>query len=67
MPKNRDVTGGGDERWAHFRFSVIGPLLAAPPRRGEELLGESLQLLEDFGEPAEALRGLLGYALRRSE
>ncbi|HNR71731.1 MAG TPA: DDE-type integrase/transposase/recombinase [Verrucomicrobiota bacterium] len=23
------------ERWAHFRFSVIGPLLAAPPSRGE--------------------------------
>jgi hypothetical protein len=23
------------ERWAHFRFSVIGPLLAAPPGRGE--------------------------------
>jgi transposase InsO family protein len=23
------------ERWAHFRFSVIGPLLAAPPERGE--------------------------------
>jgi transposase InsO family protein len=23
------------ERWAHFRFSVIGPLLAAPPAKGE--------------------------------
>jgi putative transposase len=23
------------ERWAHFRFSVIGPLLAAPPGRGQ--------------------------------
>src|ERR1700732_3007740 len=23
------------ERWARFRFSVIGPLLAAPPERGE--------------------------------
>jgi putative transposase len=23
------------ERWAHFRFSVVGQLLAAPPRRGE--------------------------------
>ena len=23
------------ERWAYFRFSVIGPLLAAPPPRGE--------------------------------
>lgn len=23
------------ERWAHFRFSVIGPLWAAPPQRGQ--------------------------------
>ena len=23
------------ERWAHFRFSVVGQLLAAPPRKGE--------------------------------
>jgi putative transposase len=23
------------ERWAHLRFSVVGPLLAAPPPRGE--------------------------------
>ena len=23
------------DRWAHFRFSVIGPLLAAPPQRGQ--------------------------------
>ena len=23
------------ERWAHFRFSIIGPLLAAPPSRGD--------------------------------
>src|SRR5215510_6572082 len=23
------------ERWAHFRFSVIGALLAAPPERGQ--------------------------------
>ena len=26
---------GGCARWAHFRFSVIGPLLAAPPGRGD--------------------------------
>ncbi len=31
------------ERWAHFRFSVIGSLLAAPPARGE--LQEQLQEL----------------------
>ncbi len=31
------------ERWAHFRFSVIGPLLAAPPARGQ--LQEQLEEL----------------------
>jgi transposase InsO family protein len=31
------------ERWARFRFSVIGPLLAAPPDRGE--LQEELKSL----------------------
>jgi transposase InsO family protein len=31
------------ERWARFRFSVIGPLLAAPPERGE--LGAALREL----------------------
>jgi len=28
-------TARSHERWAHFRFSVIGPLLAAPPARGQ--------------------------------
>lgn len=30
-PKKQDKGSGGKEKWAHFRFSVIGPLLAAPP------------------------------------
>lgn len=38
MPTDPQMSGT-DERWAHFRFSVIGPLLAAPPPRGE-LKGE---------------------------
>ena len=33
--KKHDEVSGGKEKWAHFRFSVIGPLLAAPPKRGE--------------------------------
>ena len=49
MSKDEELpsTGGtgGDERWAHFRFGVIGRLLAAPPGRGE-LRGE-LKLLAD--------------------
>jgi len=42
MPNEQDATGR-EERWAHFRFSVIGPLLAAPPDRGE--LREELEIL----------------------
>jgi hypothetical protein len=34
MPKNGSACGG-DEKWAQLRFSVIGPLLAAPPEAGE--------------------------------
>ena len=34
-PKNDKAVFGPKEKWAHFRFSVIGPLLAAPPERGE--------------------------------
>jgi len=30
-----DQTRGAPERWARLRFSVIGPLLAAPPETGE--------------------------------
>ena len=44
MPKNAKTDrGDGDERWAQFRFSVVGALLAAPPRRGE--LGGELRRL----------------------
>jgi len=42
MSKERSVSGG-DQRWAHFRFSVVGPLLAAPPQKGE--LGSELKRL----------------------
>lgn len=44
------------QRWAHLRFSVIGPLLAAPPEAGE-LRAELLRLAEKMwvhpvtGEP----------------
>jgi hypothetical protein len=42
------MANGKDEssrhtRWAHLRFSIIGPLLAAPPARGE-LAGELSRL-----------------------
>ena len=39
----------------------------ASQQRAELLLEQSLALLENFGEVAEALRGLLRYAVRRSE
>ena len=34
-PKKHKEVSGAKEKWAHFRFSVIGPLLAAPPNHGE--------------------------------
>jgi|WetSurMetagenome_2_1015567.scaffolds.fasta_scaffold31247_3 putative transposase len=42
MPEKGDASGR-EERWAHFRFSVIGPLLAAPPERGD--LKQELEIL----------------------
>ena len=36
---------GVHERWAHFRFAVVGKLLAAPPSRGQ-LRAELEQLAE---------------------
>jgi hypothetical protein len=33
-PKQENKACGGKEKWAHFRFGVIGPLLAAPPEHG---------------------------------
>jgi transposase InsO family protein len=35
----------GTQRWAQFRFSVVGPLLASPPKRGT--LGEELKQLAE--------------------
>lgn len=35
MKKKHSPIDRSSERWAHFRFSVVGPLLAAPPERGE--------------------------------
>jgi putative transposase len=31
----RDNSGRTHERWAHLRFSIVGPLLAAPPAHGQ--------------------------------
>lgn len=31
----REKSVGSHERWAHLRFSVVGPLLASPPAPGE--------------------------------
>lgn len=39
----RPATLPAAERWAHFRFSIVGPLLAAPPARGD--LGPAIAAL----------------------
>jgi len=41
VPKKRNIAD--PKRWAHFRFAVIGHLLASPPKRGE--LKYTLKLL----------------------
>ena len=43
MTDDDDDGGRGHERWARFRFAVVGPLLAAPPAKGE--LGKALEEL----------------------
>jgi len=40
---SRDDDERPQERWARLRFAIIGPLLAAPPERGE--LGRELECL----------------------
>ena len=32
---NEPSAARSHEKWARFRFSLVGPLLAAPPKRGE--------------------------------
>jgi putative transposase len=44
-----------EERWAHLRFSIVGPLLSAPPKDGElksalEALAQKLWLHPVSGE-----------------
>jgi len=50
------------ERWARFRFSVIGPLLAAPPLRGE--LRAELQKLSRkfFRHPITGVPTTFGFS-----
>lgn len=50
------------ERWATFRFSVVGPLLAAPPARGE-LQGRLQQLAaQKWRHPARGQWFVLGLS-----
>ena len=35
MSNNQSAGDTRQARWARFRFSVIGPLLSAPPKSGE--------------------------------
>lgn len=55
MKKDDEEDGPRLERWAHFRFSVVGPLLTCPPNHGElqtemERLSQKLWLHPITGE-----------------
>lgn len=52
----QDARSPAHQRWAHLRFSIIGPLLAAPPGRGElkteiARLAEKVWLHPTTGQP----------------
>jgi len=59
-----DVLDAGEEDPCSL-VRAIG--LEASTQRAESLLAAALEILDGFGEPAEALRGLLRYAVRRRE
>ena len=42
---SRDADNGDRDRWARFRFAIVGPLLAGPPPPGQ--LSETLQQLAE--------------------
>jgi len=60
--KETSSTFRSHERWAHFRLSVIGPLLAAPPIRGQ--LQEQLQELaaKKWRHPVSGEWALFGFS-----
>src|SRR5260370_37077134 len=57
-PMPDDEKARTHQRWAHLRFSIVGPLLASPPARGEleaelkKLAGKSW-LHPVTGQPAQ--------------
>src|ERR1019366_7995910 len=60
--KETSSTSRSHERWAHFRFSVIGPLLAAPASRGE-LQGQLQELAaKKWRHPISGERVLFGLS-----
>src|SRR5947207_884266 len=56
-PMSEEEKARTHQRWAHLRFSIVGPLLAAPPERGEleaelEKLARKQWLHPVTGQPA---------------
>src|SRR2546425_12079329 len=57
-PMSDDEKARTHQRWAHLRFSIVGPLLAAPPPRGEleaelKKLAATSRLHPVTGQPAQ--------------
>lgn len=50
------------ERWAHFRFAIIGPLLAAPPADGELRTALSALAAKTWEHPITGLPVTFGFA-----
>lgn len=66
----REEAMRGADRWARFRFSVVGPLLASPPGQGElraelgKLAGKTWQHPVDGGPFRPTARTLEGWYYR---
>ena len=52
------------DRWARLRFAIIGPLLAAPPPRGElaKAIGELID--KDWTHPVEGTPIRFAFSIR---
>ena len=62
MTNKQPDPGTRQERWARFRFSIIGPLLSAPPNSGELQTELALLAQKEWRHPITGLRVHFGLS-----
>ena len=60
-----DDTGAMRVRWARLRFSIIGPLLSAPPETGDLLCAYGARGAVASSRLSELLDGRFAYDMKR--